>query len=53
MKHLVLICSEDADFYLVSGHILEEAGFASALAGGTEDAVRLASERNPYAVVLG
>ncbi|UCI31982.1 response regulator transcription factor [Mesorhizobium sp. B4-1-4] len=52
MKPLVLICSEDADFYLVFGHILEEAGFVSELAGGIEEAIQLASEREPHAVVL-
>ncbi|MDF2389463.1 response regulator transcription factor [Nostoc ellipsosporum NOK] len=52
MKPLVMICSEDAEFYLVFGHILEEAGFASELAGGVEEAVRQASERRLLAVVL-
>ncbi|UCI31960.1 response regulator transcription factor [Mesorhizobium sp. B4-1-4] len=52
MKPLVLICSKEADFYLVFGHILEEAGFASELAGCVDEAVQLASERGPHAVVL-
>lgn len=52
MKPLVMICSEDAEFYLVFGHILEAAGFASELAGGVEEAARLATEREPQAVVL-
>lgn len=52
MKPLVLICSEDAEFYLIFGHILSEAGFASLLAGEGEEAIRLARERELQAVIL-
>ncbi|MGX9181655.1 winged helix-turn-helix domain-containing protein [Mesorhizobium sp. BHbdii] len=52
MKPLVLICSEDAEFYLFLSHILEVDGFATELAGGVEETVRQATEREPQAVVL-
>lgn len=52
MKPLVVICSEDPEFYLVFAHILEEAGFTSELAGGIEEAVQTVRERQPQAVVL-
>ncbi|MBZ9994055.1 response regulator transcription factor [Mesorhizobium sp. BH1-1-4] len=52
MRPLVVICSEDAEFCLIFGHILEEAGFANELAMDGEQAVRLASEREPQAFVL-
>ncbi|TIS53001.1 MAG: response regulator transcription factor, partial [Mesorhizobium sp.] len=52
MKPLVLICSEDAEFYLVFSHILDVDSFASELAGNIEEALALAAEREPQAVVL-
>ncbi|RWI16558.1 response regulator transcription factor [Mesorhizobium sp.] len=52
MKPVVLICSEDAEFYLIFGHILGEAGFGSLLAGKGEEAIRLAHERELQAVIL-
>lgn len=52
MKPLVLICSQDPEFYLVHSHILEVDGFTIQLAGGVEEALALASEREPKAVVL-
>ncbi|MGX9182205.1 response regulator transcription factor [Mesorhizobium sp. BHbdii] len=52
MKPLVLICSQDAEFYLFFSHVLEADGFATELAGGVEDAIRQATEREPQAVVL-
>ncbi|MGX9120936.1 response regulator transcription factor [Mesorhizobium sp. BHbsci] len=51
MTTLVLICSQDAEFYLFFSHVLEVDGFATELAS-TEDAVRQAAEREPQAVVL-
>ncbi|MGX9148122.1 winged helix-turn-helix domain-containing protein [Mesorhizobium sp. 128a] len=52
MKPLVLICSQDAEFYLFFSHVLEADGFATELAGGMDDAIRQATERNPQAVLL-
>ncbi|MUT24727.1 response regulator [Mesorhizobium japonicum] len=52
MKPLVLICSQDAEFYLFLSHILEVDGFASELAGGAKEALALADGREFQAVVL-
>ncbi|MGX5832534.1 response regulator transcription factor [Mesorhizobium sp. 43Arga] len=52
MTPLVLICSEDAEFFLIFSHVLEVDGFATELAGGVEDAIRKAAEHEPQAVVL-
>ncbi|MCA1409351.1 response regulator transcription factor [Ensifer sp. IC3342] len=52
MKPLVLICSQDAEFYLVYSHILNVDGFESELAGGLEEALAMAGDREPQAVVL-
>ncbi|MDX8527966.1 response regulator transcription factor [Mesorhizobium sp. MSK_1335] len=51
MKPLVLICSQDAEFYLFLSHILEVDGFSAELID-VEDAVPQAAEREPQAVVL-
>ncbi|WP_425294885.1 response regulator transcription factor [Neomesorhizobium albiziae] len=52
MKPLVLICSQDAEFYLFLSHILEADGFTSEPAGGVKEALALADERELQAVVL-
>ncbi|WEX91634.1 response regulator transcription factor (plasmid) [Sinorhizobium garamanticum] len=52
MKPRVLIYSQDVEFYLVFSHILAVDGFAVALAGGVEEALALADERELQAVVL-
>ncbi|WP_258600543.1 response regulator transcription factor [Mesorhizobium sp. AR10] len=52
MKPLVLICSQDREFYLTYGHILEADVFTKELADGVEDALKLAVEREPKAVLL-
>lgn len=52
MKPLVVICSEDVEFYLILSHILEVDGFACALAGSAEEALRLVAETPPLAVIL-
>ncbi|WFU51648.1 response regulator transcription factor [Sinorhizobium terangae] len=52
MKPLVLICSEDPEFYLNFSHVLEVDGFASDLAASVEEAIRQVTEREPQAVVL-
>ncbi|RRH94537.1 DNA-binding response regulator [Mesorhizobium tamadayense] len=52
VKPLVLICSQDAEFYLFLSHILEVDGFASEPAGGAKEALALADEREFQAVVL-
>ncbi|MER8809601.1 response regulator transcription factor [Mesorhizobium australicum] len=52
MKPLVLICSEDLEFCLNHEHFLEVDGFRIELARSVEEALALASEREPQAVVL-
>lgn len=52
MKPLVIICSEDAEFYLILDHILGVDGFASKLAGSVEETYRLTAEDAPHAVIL-
>ncbi|WP_353642547.1 hypothetical protein [Mesorhizobium sp. WSM2239] len=47
MKPLVLICSEDAEFYLYLSLILEVDGFATELAGGVEETVGQALSESP------
>ncbi|WP_027168821.1 response regulator transcription factor [Mesorhizobium sp. WSM3224] len=51
MKPVVLICSQDAEFYLFFSHVLEVDGFATELAS-TDNVIRHATEREPEAVVL-
>ncbi|RVT68967.1 response regulator transcription factor [Rhizobium sp. BT03] len=52
MNPMVLICSQDAEFYLNYSHILRMAGFASGLAGGFEEVLAMVDERDAQAVVL-
>ncbi|MCV3211615.1 response regulator transcription factor [Mesorhizobium sp. YC-39] len=52
MKPLVLICSQDAELYLFLSHILGVDGFTSEPAGGVDDALALADDRELQAVVL-
>ncbi|GLR45900.1 transcriptional regulator [Mesorhizobium amorphae] len=52
MKPLVAICSQDTELYLFLSHILAVDGFTSEPAGGVEDALELADERELQAVVL-
>ncbi|WP_165778316.1 MULTISPECIES: response regulator transcription factor [Mesorhizobium] len=51
-KPLVLICSQDAEFYLLYSHILEVDGFSSETADGAKAALALADQRELQAVVL-
>ncbi|AYG64090.1 winged helix-turn-helix transcriptional regulator [Rhizobium jaguaris] len=52
MIPLVLICSQDAEFYLIYSHILKMGGFASKLVDGLEEALAIVGERGAQAVVL-
>ena len=52
MKPLILICTQDAELYLLLGHILEVDGFTAALADGTEEVLHQAAEKNPQSVIL-
>ncbi|WP_353646861.1 response regulator transcription factor [Mesorhizobium sp. WSM2239] len=52
MKPLIVIYSQDAEFYLVLSHILEVDGFASTLTGNVEETLELAAETQVQAVVL-
>jgi two-component system phosphate regulon response regulator PhoB len=52
LKPLVVICSEDAEFYLILDHILGVDGFVSKLAGSADEAHRLTTEEVSHAVIL-
>lgn len=52
MKPLIVICSEDAEFYLLLSHILEVDGFTSTLASAIEEVFELAAEQPLRAVML-
>jgi two-component system phosphate regulon response regulator PhoB len=52
LKPLVIICSEDAEFYLILDHILSVDGFTSKLAGSAEEVHRLAAEEASHAIIL-
>lgn len=52
MKPLIVICSEDAELYLLLSHILEVDGFTSTLAGSIEEVLALAAEKPVQMVLL-
>jgi two-component system phosphate regulon response regulator PhoB len=52
MKPLIVICSHDAEFYLVLSHILAVDGFTSALASNVDEMLELAAETPVHAWVL-
>ncbi|WP_033839071.1 response regulator transcription factor [Mesorhizobium loti] len=52
MKPLIVICSQDAEFYLLLSHILEVDGFANTLASSVEETLMLASKKAVKVVVL-
>lgn len=52
MKPLIVICSQDAEFYLLLNHILEVDGFSCALAGSIDEVLALAAQKQVQAVVL-
>lgn len=52
MKPLVLIVSQDPEFFLIFSHILEVEGFSCALAEGPDDAVRLVTTGTSAAVIV-
>lgn len=52
MKPLVVICSHDAEFYLVLSHILAVDGFTSALASNVDEMLELSAETPVQAWVL-
>ncbi|QPC96010.1 DNA-binding response regulator (plasmid) [Mesorhizobium sp. INR15] len=52
MKPLIVICSHDAEFYLVLSHILAVDGFTSALASNVDEMLELAAETPVQAWVL-
>lgn len=52
MKPLIVICSQDAEFYMLLSHILVVDGFTGALAGSIDDVLALAAETPVQAVVL-
>jgi two-component system phosphate regulon response regulator PhoB len=51
-KPLILIGAQDVDFYLLLDYVLGSEGFATVLARKVEEALRLASERQPAAILL-
>lgn len=52
MKPLIVICSHDAEFYLVLSHILAVDGFTSALASNIDEMIEMAAEMSVQAWVL-
>ncbi|KQU95542.1 hypothetical protein ASD12_23850 [Mesorhizobium sp. Root102] len=52
MKPLIVICSQDAEFYLLLSHILEVDGFASTLASSIDETLMLAAKKAVEVVVL-
>ncbi|OCX21494.1 two-component system response regulator [Mesorhizobium hungaricum] len=52
MKPLILICSQDAEFYMILNHILAVEGFASALASDSDEMLKLAGETEAQAGIL-
>lgn len=52
MKPLIVICSQDSQFYLLLSHILEVDGFSSALASTIKEVLDFASDQPVRAVVL-
>lgn len=52
MKPLILICSQDAEFYMILNHILAVEGFASALARDGDEMLELAGDTQASAGIL-
>ncbi|SMF59271.1 two-component system, OmpR family, phosphate regulon response regulator PhoB [Xaviernesmea oryzae] len=52
MKPLVVVWSGDAEFHLLANHILMADGFQTLVADGLEEALHLAREREPFALVM-
>ena len=52
MKPLILICSQDAEFYMVLSHILGVEGFHTALASDAGELLELAGETEAQAGIL-
>jgi two-component system phosphate regulon response regulator PhoB len=52
MKPLIVICSLDAEFYLMLSHVLSVDGFTSALASNIDEMFELAAESPVQAWVL-
>ncbi|MBZ9894624.1 MULTISPECIES: response regulator transcription factor [unclassified Mesorhizobium] len=52
MKPLIVICTHDAEFYLVLSHILAVDGFTSALTSNVDEIFELAAETTVRACVL-
>jgi two-component system phosphate regulon response regulator PhoB len=52
MRPLILIYSQDPDFFLVFGHILAVAGFETQLIHAEQETLRIVAEQKPIAVVM-
>lgn len=52
MKPLILIQSQDADFFLILSHILEVDGFRVKLVGDVDETIQAATQDDPAGVVL-
>ncbi|MGK6317446.1 winged helix-turn-helix transcriptional regulator [Neorhizobium sp. DT-125] len=52
MKPVVVVWSGDAEFHLLANHILMADGFQTLVAEGLEEALQLARERQPFAIVM-
>lgn len=52
MRPMILIYSQDPDFFLVFGHILTVAGFETLFAHAGQEAVQIAADQKPVAIVM-
>ncbi|MDK4732035.1 response regulator transcription factor [Rhizobium sp. CNPSo 3490] len=52
MSELLVIVSQDADYYLMLSHILEEAGYTTALIDVPSEVVSAAAERDAAAIIV-
>ncbi|MBB4584128.1 DNA-binding response OmpR family regulator, partial [Rhizobium aethiopicum] len=52
MSELLIIVSQDADYYLMLSHILEEAGYTPILIDVPSEAVPAAAERDAAAIIV-
>ena len=52
MEPVAIICSQDAELYLILDYLLSVDGYRTALAGGVEEAIERIRETSPAAIIL-
>jgi len=52
MEPVAIICSQDAELYIILDYILSVDGYRTALAGNVEEAIERTGEMSPAAIVL-